>query len=684
MGLDHALMGRGSIFEGLNPGQREAVETTEGPLLILAGAGTGKTRTVICRMANLLRKGVLPSQILAVTFTNKAANEMRERVGGMVSKKAAREMTVCTFHSLCVRILREHIGLLGYKANFSIAVGGDREGLIKQLIIKHGGAKEKIKPGDISAAISSCKNSGLSFDEIQDDLIRGIAYAYQTELRARNALDFDDLLVLGERLLREHGEAKKFWSDRFRYITVDEFQDTNGLQMDMLRELVGAPYHVCVVGDDDQSIYSWRGAEVANILEFERFFPNPAVALLEENYRSTEAILEVANSLIKHSPRRREKALRPTIMGGEKVQLMGLPGDDEEALWVSGEIKGAVTKGATGSKGVLTGATPPVWEDFAVLFRTNMQIRRMEQAMREEEIPYRLIGAQSFFDKREIRDLLAYLQVAANPEADVALLRILNSPPRGIGTGTSTLLLEHSREKGTSVWAAMWDESFVSSLSNKAGGSVRTFAGQLEKLQEKMKGAILERPGHFQKFLEEIEYVDWLMRNSKGDGEKDKRREAVGELILAFEEAGKKGKSVQKFLDDSSLDSERDDQDIEKKSGVTLITLHASKGLEYPVVYLVGLEDGILPHKRSMEEGTRDEERRLLYVGITRAQKRLILSFCRARKRYGEQVLCQPSSFIPELNFEWIEQNDYVEMMNEEVSADDLKSSLGGLRAMLE
>jgi len=652
-------------------------------LLILAGAGTGKTRTVICRMANLLRKGVLPSQILAVTFTNKAANEMRERVGGMVSKKAARELTVCTFHSLCVRILREHIGLLGYKANFSIAVGGDREGLIKQLIIKHGGAKEKIKPGDISAAISSCKNAGLSFDEIQDDLIRGIAYSYQTELRARNALDFDDLLVLGERLLREHGEAKRFWSDRFRYVTVDEFQDTNGLQMDMLRELVGAPYHVCVVGDDDQSIYSWRGAEVANILEFERFFPNPAVALLEENYRSTQAILEVANSLIKHSPRRREKALRPTIMGGEKVQLMGLPGDDEEAIWVAGEIKGAVNKGVTGSKGVLTDGTLPKWEDFAVLFRTNMQIRRMEQAMREEEIPYRLIGAQSFFDKREIRDLLAYLQVAANPEADVALLRILNSPPRGIGTGTSTLLLEHSREKGTSVWAAMWDESFVSSLSTKAGGSVRTFAGQLEKLQEKMKGPRLARPGHFQKFLEEIEYVDWLMRNSKGDGEKDKRREAVGELILAFEEAGKKGKSVQKFLDDSSLDSERDDQDIEKKSGVTLITLHASKGLEYPVVYLVGLEEGILPHKRSMEEGTRDEERRLLYVGITRAQKRLILSFCRARKRYGEQVLCEPSSFIPELDFEWIEQNDYVEMMNEEVSADDLKSSLGGLRALL-
>ena len=664
-------MGRGSLFDGLNRAQRDAVETTEGPLLILAGAGTGKTRTVTYRMARLLQKGVAPENILAVTFTNKAANEMRERVGGLVRKKAAKAMTVCTFHSLCVRILRQHIGRLGYKTNFTIAVGGDRDGLLRQLIVKHGATKEKVQPMDVATEVSRRKNAGLPIGEIEDELIRTIALSYQRELRARNALDFDDLLLLGEQVVREYREVRDWCRETWRYVTVDEFQDTNGLQMSLMQQLVGPPYNICVVGDDDQSIYGWRGAQVENILSFEKFFPNPHVVCLEDNYRSTEAILSVANKVIAHNPTRHEKVLRPTIKNGEKVRLMSLPGDEEEANWVAEEIKGQMVPDRR------------KWEDFAVLFRTNTQIRRMEQAMREADIPYRLVGAQSFYDRREVRDVLALLQVGANPDSDVAMLRVMNVPPRGIGTGTATLVLEDSRENGTSVWASMWSEQFLAQLSAKAGGAVRNFAEQVGRFKEALKERPRESGDTLRRFLEEIDYVAWMLRSCKSDEEQTQRREAVGELVTALADAMGKGLSLQAFLDGAALDKEPED-DLEKKSGVTLITLHAAKGLEYPVVFLVGLEEGILPHKRSMEEGTKDEERRLFYVGITRAKERLFLSFCAARKRWGQIERCEPSCFIGEMDFEWVEEQDYDAMMNEEASDEDLKSFLGGMRAMLE
>ena len=302
-------MAAGFDIRQLNSAQRKAVETLDGPVLILAGAGTGKTRTVTCRMANLLEQGVRPEQILAVTFTNKAAREMQERVGGMVSKSASNKLTVCTFHSLCVRLLRSGIELLGYKKNFSICTPGDQQALIKQFIVKRGGLKEKIKPGDVLSCISKAKNEPDGFDSIEDELFRSIAIDYQNELRARNCVDFDDLLLLGEQLLREFPEERAKWQEHYRYVTVDEFQDTNALQMNLLQNLVGTPYNICVVGDDDQSIYGWRGAEVANILQFERFFSNPEIILLQENYRSTQAVLEVANKLIKGNAGRREKEL---------------------------------------------------------------------------------------------------------------------------------------------------------------------------------------------------------------------------------------------------------------------------------------------------------------------------------------------------------------------------------------
>ena len=663
--------GKGSLMAGLNEAQAGAVQSTEGPVLILAGAGTGKTRTVIFRIANLLEKGVEPRNILAVTFTNKAACEMRERVGGMVRREAAEELTVSTFHSLCVRILRVHAGLLGYNTNFSIAAGSDRDGLVKQLIVRHGGAKEKIQAWDVVSAVSRQKNAGMPVGEIPDDLIRTIAMSYQRELRARNALDFDDLLVLAEQALREFKEARDYWRERYHYVTVDEFQDTNGLQMDLLMQLVGPPHNLCVVGDDDQSIYGWRGAQVSNILQFGHFFPDPKVVRLENNYRSTEAILSVANELIRNSPSRYEKTLRATIRGGEKVALMALPGDEEEALWVAREIRRALA-GKNGR-----------WEDFAVLFRTNTHIRKVEQVFRQEEIPYRLVGAQSFFDRREVRDVLAYLQVLANQRADVALLRILNTPPRGIGTNTAMLLLEHCREHGVQSWAAMKDESFTGQLSARGAGAVRSFVELIEGFSARIRGAG-DRVGEaLHELLQEIDYLSWLMRSCRTEEEREQRREAVGEVGVALTDAMKRGRSLQEFLDEAALDAEPEEE-LEQKSGVTLITLHASKGLEFPVVFLVGLEEGVLPHWRSTEEGTRDEERRLLYVGITRAQQQLFLSYCALRRKYGELVRCDPSSFLEELGEEWIVERDYVEEMNALADDDDVNDFFGNMRALLD
>lgn len=697
-------MAAGFDIRQLNAAQRAAVETLDGPLLILAGAGTGKTRTVTCRMANLLDRGVRAEQILAVTFTNKAAREMQERVAGMVSKASADQMTVCTFHSLCVRILRNGIEKLGYKKNFSICTPGDQQALIKQFIVKRGGLKEKIKPGDVLTAISKAKNDANGFDGMQDELFQAIAVDYQNELRARNAVDFDDLLLIGEQLLREFPDERAYWQERYRYVTVDEFQDTNSLQMNLLQNLVGTPYNVCVVGDDDQSIYGWRGAEVANILQFERFFPNPAVVLLEDNYRSSQSILEVANKLIKQNVGRREKELKSTIPGGDLIQLVSFPGDDEEAEWVADEIKrlrrlgrkgaakapkvdAAVQRMIGGGSGeIMEGAAEdPNWrpyEDFAVLFRTNTQIRKMEQTLREKEIPYRLVGAQSFFDRREVRDVLAFLQVINDPEADVPLLRILNTPPRGISPTTALMANDWSRERETSIWQALGDESFLGDLSKKVNSCLNEFRSLILGAHIRLNDG--EDPREvLESVLESSDYIDWLMRQSKTDQEKEGRRAGMGGLFESLDRAVSKGKTVQTFLEETLLDPQKDDE-LSDKKGVTLITLHAAKGLEYPIVFLVGLEEGILPHKRSVEEGTKDEERRLLYVGITRAQERLSLSYCGKRVKWGEETRCEPSSFIGELDFDWIEESDHEAVMQEDADEEDMADFFGGMRAMLD
>ena len=664
-------MAKSFSMESLNAAQRKAVQTLRGPVLILAGAGTGKTRTVTCRIAHMVDRGISPKSILAVTFTNKAALEMRERVGQMVERKAARQIMVSTFHSLCVRILREDIGRLGYKTNFTIYIGSDQSGLIRRLIVRHGGITEKITPKDVLSSMSRMKNSGLGLDSIEDNLTANIAASYQRELQAQNSVDFDDLLILADKLLKEHRDVREAWQQRFRYITVDEFQDTNSLQMSLLGHLVGPEHNVCVVGDDDQSIYGWRGAQISNILEFERFFPNPSVIKLEENYRCTAPILDTANALIRHNLGRRDKTLRAHKGGGEAVRLISMPGDAEEAEFIITDIENVRRQEGR------------PWEDFAILFRANTQSRIIEQTLREHKIPYRMVGAQSFFDRKEVKDLISYLATIENPQADEYLLRILNTPPRGISELTSHLAIDWSREHGNSVWAALQDEEFLAALSTRARNSVQAFneliAKYIDLFQDKETdfGDILEQ------LIEETGFSEYVTRLCKTEAEIQKRLVSIGDVKASLRNFWQPGKTLRDYLAQVTLDKEDNDDDVENKPGVCLITMHAAKGLEFPVVYLVGLEEGILPHKRSLEDGNCDEERRLLYVGITRAQEKLMLTYCATRLRYGDRMPCQCSSFLSEIPPHLMEYSKWEDLMNAEATEEESGNFFDSLRSML-
>lgn len=658
-------------MDRLNPAQRQAVSTLNGPVLILAGAGTGKTRTVTCRIAHMVEHGIPGNNILAVTFTNKAANEMRERMRQMVDRKEARGMMISTFHSLCVRILREDIGKLGYKENFTIYAGNDQVGLLRQLIVRHGGRKEKVEPKDVLASMSAVKNAGLRMDAIKDTLHASIAASYQRELIAQNAVDFDDLLILAEKILREYPDVREAWRSRFKYITVDEFQDTNSLQMSLLKQLVGPEHNICVVGDDDQSIYGWRGAQISNILDFERFFPNPTVIKLEENYRCTAPILNLANALIRHNLGRREKTLVAHKGSGEPVRLISMPGDAEEAEFIINEIENIRRKENRN------------WEDFAILFRANTQSRPLEQAMREHKIPYRMVGAQSFFDKREVKDLVAYLGLMDNPKADLHLLRILNTPPRGISDVTASLAIEQSREREQSVWETLHDEAYLSYLSTKARNSVVAFCELVERYAIRFKDPSENMSDVLAELIGEVGYEAYVTRCCKTENEELKRLITIGDVKSGLRACSEAGKSLTDYLAEVTLDQDDDKEDVENKSGVCLITMHASKGLEFPIVYLVGLEEGILPHKRSVEDGHIDEERRLLYVGITRAQERLMLSFCSTRLRYGDRMPCRRSSFIGEVSPDLYQYESWDDIMNRPTTEEETKDYFASLRNML-
>ena len=491
------------------------------------------------------------------------------------------------------------------------------------------------------------------------------------ELQAQNSVDFDDLLILADKLLKEHRDVREAWQQRFRYITVDEFQDTNSLQMSLLGHLVGPAHNVCVVGDDDQSIYGWRGAQISNILEFERFFPNPAVIKLEENYRCTAPILDAANALIRHNLGRRDKTLRAHKGGGEAVRLISMPGDAEEAEFIITDIENVRRQ------------EERPWEDFAILFRANTQSRIIEQTLREHKIPYRMVGAQSFFDRKEVKDLISYLATIENPQADEYLLRILNTPPRGISELTSHLAIDWSREHGNSVWAALQDDEFLATLSTRARNSVLEFNDLIARYIDLFQDKETDFGDALEQLIEETGFSEYVTRLCKTEAEIQKRLVSIGDVKASLRNFWQPGKTLRDYLAQVTLDKEDNDDDVENKPGVCLITMHAAKGLEFPVVYLVGLEEGILPHKRSLEDGNCDEERRLLYVGITRAQEKLMLTYCATRLRYGDRMPCQRSSFLSEIPPHLMDYSKWEDLMNAEATEEESGNFFDSLRSML-
>ncbi|MHC1766539.1 MAG: ATP-dependent helicase [Verrucomicrobiia bacterium] len=647
-------------LSALNPRQRQAVETVNGPVLILAGAGTGKTRVITHRVAYLVEQGVARGDILAVTFTNKAAREMRERVTKLVarpSKKsteaAGERPTICTFHSLCVRILRQHIDKLGYKKNFVIYSESEQLGAVRKVLSRISAKGEKTDPKAILGLLSRMKNGGTwgIADPSAAAIAEHVRRPYESTLHACNAVDFDDLLLLTLRLFREHPSTLEACRARYRFIMVDEYQDTNAAQFQLVHHLAQEHRNLCVVGDDDQSIYGWRGAEIANLLDLEKYFPEVKVIKLEQNYRSTDVILSAANALIKNNVRRRSKQLWSENGRGSKILLQPFPDDEAEARSIVEQIEYARQ------------IKRIPWLKQAILFRTNLQLRPLETALRQASVRYHLIGGQSYFDRREVKDLLSYLKLFLNPHDDVSLLRVANVPPRGLSDATLERLLAASQERKCSVFAAMTNPTVLFSLPVAARTRVEGFLGLIDRTRAALHGdsSMLLRTWA-ERFLDEIRYVDELRRFEKNQETAESRIRNLKELVCNLDESRPPGTPpadrLHDFLEDLTLDEDRADEKETSGDAVTLITMHSCKGLEFPHVYIVGLEDGLLPHSRSKMEGTLDEERRLFYVAITRAMLTLSISYCLARKKFGEAVQCHPSPFLKELPQELIEEAD--------------------------
>jgi ATP-dependent DNA helicase UvrD/PcrA len=649
-------------LSALNAQQRLAVQTLEGPVLILAGAGTGKTRVITYRIAHMIDRGVAPSNILAVTFTNKAAREMKERVAKLVPKQPedAGKPTICTFHSLCVRILRRHIEKLGYKSNFVIYDDSEQLNVVKKILSHISSRDEKKDAYAVLAIISKIKNGALkersrrgdeadpppyvgSYDESSVAMAKHIVSRYESALRACNAVDFDDLLLLTLRLFREHPEALEECRKRFRYVMVDEYQDTNCAQFDLVHLLTQEHRNLCVVGDDDQSIYGWRGAEIANLLDMEKHFNEVKVVKLEQNYRSTNNILIAANALIKNNVRRRGKNLWSQKGDGEKIVLWSFDNDDAEAQMIVDQIE----------SNRMISQIP--WGKHAILFRTNQQSRPFEMALRQAKVKYHLIGGQSFFDRREVRDFLAYLKLFYNPQDDISLLRIANVPARGLSEGTMQRLLAASQERHCSVYTVMRHTDVLESMFARTRQSVESFTAFVERMRHHLQhDEKLPLQVWADKFLDEIGYFDELRRSEKDPEAAESRIRNLKDLISTLDGmppdySDPPMKRLETFLEEITLDTEREEENESRGDAVTLITMHSCKGLEFPHVFVVGLEDGLLPHSRSQEEGTLDEERRLFYVAITRAQETLKLSYCHSRTKYGQPLPCHPSRFLKEL-----------------------------------
>ncbi len=673
----------------LNPQQRQAVETVRGPVLILAGAGTGKTRVITFRIAYMVQKGIPPGNILGVTFTNKAAREMQERLRKLLPKRPRDEPkdsrpTICTFHSLCVRILRQHIEKLGYKRNFVIYDESEQLGAIKKILAQISAKGEKTDPGAILSLLSRFKNGGENAAAFADPSVRAMAQhiraKYESALRACNAVDFDDLILLTLRLFNEHPDALEACREKYRYVMVDEYQDTNSSQFNLVQALTHVHRNLCVVGDDDQSIYGWRGAEISNLLDMEKHYPEVKVVKLEQNYRSTTTILNAANAIIKNNLRRRGKQLWSDKGAGAKISLHTFADEEEEGRTIVEQIEYAR----------MVGRVP--WASQAILFRTNAQSRPLETALRKGAVRYHLIGGQSFFDRREIRDFLAYLKVLLNPNDDISLLRIANVPARGLSDVTMERLLGASHERQCSVFEAMKNPLVTTTLLTKTRECVESFVELIERMRGRLHhpATTPADPRGLQtladELMEEVGYFAELRRSEKNPEAAENRQRNLRELIVSLDGSDSASQPLverlQTFLEQITLDNEREDEKDEAPGdAVTLITMHSCKGLEFPHVYVVGLEDGLLPHTRSKTEGTMDEERRLFYVAITRAMDTLSISHCGGRKKYGQVMPCHPSPFLGELPADLVEHAD--EKAKQPVSTESGKDRFAAMRDLL-
>lgn len=631
----------------LNPPQLDAVQTLSGPLLVLAGAGTGKTRVVTFRIANLIRHRVRPERILAVTFTNKAAGEMRERVMSLLGKKRKEKPEVSTFHSLCVRMLRRNINHLGYPTSFAIYDRGDQESVARAALREIRVPDTVLRPGDLINLISRWKTASVrpeqaaALAQSDKEHLASIAYRrYQNTLKASGALDFDDLLLCTEQLFAEFPEVRRQEASRFDHLLIDEYQDTNGSQYRIVKALAEGHRNLCVVGDDDQSIYGWRGAEVTHILNFKRDWPEAKVVWLETNYRSTYEIISWANRLIAFNKVRHPKVLQATFRG-EPPRILQFENEETEAKTVVEEISSRIHANLRQPR------------ELAILFRTNEQPRAFEMELRRAKLPYVLVGGTSFYDRKEVRDILAYLRVLANPLDEVSILRVINTPARGIGQTTVTRLMEDAVRQGTPLWHVLPGVKKLENIPAPAVAGVEKFC----KLITRYRGQLEHQSpvDVARALIHEIGYKNELARLYAEQEDRDARWAAVEEVINALASYCERSQepTMTGFLHDIALTTPGDDEKetMLAKNAIVLMTLHAAKGLEFPEVYMVGLEEGILPHQRSIEgdESAIDEERRLCYVGVTRAQKRLTLSMALSRRKWGKPRPTVPSRFLYEL-----------------------------------
>lgn len=648
------------IVAGLNPQQKEAVLTTEGPVLILAGAGSGKTRVLTQRIAYLIgEKNTPPWSILAITFTNKAAREMKQRVASIVGREAE-DIWISTFHSLCVRILRRDIDRLGINRNFSILDAGDQLSVIKQCMKDLNIDPKKFEPRSVLAEISGAKNeltepakyAELAGDPFQKTVAR-VYEAYQKKLRSNQSLDFDDLIMSTVRLFKEVPEVLEFYQKKFRYIHVDEYQDTNRAQYMLISMLASRFRNVCCVGDADQSIYKWRGADISIILNFEKDYPEAKLIKLEQNYRSTKTILQAANQVIAHNVTRKEKNLWTENPTGDKITCYQADSEHDEAYFIVDAIRQQLARYRR-------------YDKFAILYRTNAQSRVIEEVLIKSNIPYTIVGGTKFYDRKEIKDILAYLRVISNPDDDLSLARIINVPKRNIGDTTVEKLLAYATAHGTSLYGAIQEVAYMG-LAARTTNAIFAFNELISNLMQmtdyltvtELVEEVLKRSGYVEALKEEKSL------------EAQARMENIEEFLSVTQEFEKKSedRSLLAFLTDLALIAdidaldEAEEQTANPEGQVTLMTLHSAKGLEFPVVFLAGMEEGIFPHSRALfDDSEMEEERRLAYVGITRAEERLFLTAARVRTLFGRTNSNAPSRFFTEISADLLEgsfgQND--------------------------